>query len=449
SLAQTWSLDDPTPERLEAEFQKRSTPDCSLTWNLEAPKNYYKGDAGRCLGHCWNLGLRGRTPEGHDVLRMLLEASAGDYESAKPAYANFESHRLIHDQGGAVSYTHPARWWMGPWGGQGGYPKVEHMRISNLAVELPLDTLLGPTYDGLDLITGAGEFEANAKAFAIWSLLLNHGYRIAATGSSDACFDRPDGGVPGVPRTYTLVPGKFSAAKAAQAIAAGRTFVTTGPLMLASIDGKPPGSEFSAGKNPRVLSIEAWASGSSSDGLQRLEILRNGTAWQVFTLNDKPHSVRTNLNISEPETAWYCVRVFGAERQTAVSSAFYFADKFWRPPPVVRAQVNAQVLDAETGALLPATLTEVTFSGTVPREGKRHSLKTGEARLSIPGTARLRADVKGYAPVTLSPFLDNPDMVRTVTEFTDDDLLNWQSYEQLKKQLERVELVFRLQKAKP
>jgi len=59
SLAQAWSLEDPTPERLEARLGARSTPDCVLTRNLEAPKNYYRGDAGRCLGHGWTVGLGG------------------------------------------------------------------------------------------------------------------------------------------------------------------------------------------------------------------------------------------------------------------------------------------------------------------------------------------------------------------------------------------------------
>jgi hypothetical protein len=62
SLAQAWSIENPTPENLEAELKKRSQPDCVLTWNLEAPKNYYRGDAGRCLGHCWTLAVTGRTP---------------------------------------------------------------------------------------------------------------------------------------------------------------------------------------------------------------------------------------------------------------------------------------------------------------------------------------------------------------------------------------------------
>ena len=113
------------------------------------------------------------------------------------------------------------------------------------------------------------------------------------------------------------------------------------------------------------------------------------------------------------------------------------------------AQVLAQVLDAETGVRLPSVLTEVTFSGTIPHDGKRHRVPTGEARLSVAGTARLRAESRGYAPLTLSPFLDNPELVRTVTSFRDEDLCNWQSYEEVKRELEKVELVFRLRKAGP
>ena len=61
-LAQAWQLPNPTPEALDAQLQPRSTPGCVLAWNLEAPKNYYRGDAGRCLGHCWNLGFRANDP---------------------------------------------------------------------------------------------------------------------------------------------------------------------------------------------------------------------------------------------------------------------------------------------------------------------------------------------------------------------------------------------------
>jgi len=445
SLAQAWTLEHPTPEGLEHELQSRSSPNCILAWNLEAPKNYYQGDAGRCLGHCWNLGMQGRTGEGSNVIQVLMEASAWDYEASKPSYANFESQQLIHAQGGAVFYTHPARWWTGAWGGKGPYPKVERMRVSNLAVELPLDTLIGPTFDGLDVLTGAGEHAANARSFELWSLLLNHGYQLAATASSDACFDRPGGAVPGIVRTYTFVPEGFSLSNAARASAAGKTFITSGPLLLATIDGQPPGSRFRVGENSRLLELEAWASGADLRSLSRLEILRNGKSFKEIPLKGQT-MCKTNMVLQEERNAWYVVRVLGEEpeKQTAMTGAFYFLEKSYSPPPPVRAEVDARVIDSASGELLPATLTEVTFQGTIGREGRRHTLKNGQGHLSIPGTVRLRAEAKNYQPLTLSPFLDNPELVQTVTGLAEPELVDWNTFERIRDQLSRIELTFRM-----
>jgi hypothetical protein len=94
-----------------------------------------------------------------------------------------------------------------------------------------------------------------------------------------------------MPRTYTFVPGEFSLAKAAKAIALGRTFVSTGPLLIATIDQHPAGSAFSAGPRVRVVSVEAWASCRDSGALNRLEVLRNGQIWREFTLEGKLGSI--------------------------------------------------------------------------------------------------------------------------------------------------------------
>ncbi len=448
SLSHAWALDDPTPERLEAELSRRSTPDCVLTWNLEAPKNYYLGDAGRCLGHCWNLGIKGRTAKGDNVIDLLLQASAADYESRKPSIANFESHALIHAQGGKVFYTHPARWWTGPWGGQGGYPKQEQMRVSNMAVELPLDTLIGPTFDGLDVITGAGEVAADRKTFEIWSLLLNHGYRVAATASSDACFDRPGGAVPGSARLYTFIKGPFSIAAAARAAAAGRTFATTGPLLLASVDGLPPGSAFRADGQPHALRIEAWSSGATTGGLARIEVLRNGASFQQHPLSDRPTSWATNLSIPGDPASWYCVRAFGANegRQRAISGAFFFDERQWRRPEPVSATVRVRVEDADGGRPLKATLAECQYVGTQPRRGKRHRFSQGTGVVTIPATSRLQAEAKGYEPLTLSPVFDHPALIELITRLEDKDLADWRTFERIQTLLGQVPLTFRLKR---
>lgn len=447
SLAHTWTLDHPTPERLAAELTPRSQPDCVLTWNVEAPKNYYRGDAGRCLGHCWSVNTGGRRPDGANVIELLLAASAADYESDKPTYANFESHRLIHAQGGVVAYSHPLRWWMGPWGGQGGYPAVKAMRVSNMAVELPLDTLLGPTYDGLDVMTSAGELEFNAKAFELWGLLLNHGYRVAPTGSSDSCFDRSGGATPGSARTYTFLEGKFTLAALAKGLAAGQNLVTTGPLMIPLLDGQPPGTARPADGKAHALQIEVWASGADTNGLRQLELLRNGQPHQLCQFAPGTSSFRTNWMVQEAETAWYCVRLTGRDpRQRAVSGAFYFEAADYAPPAPVPARITLRLEDAGDKHLLPGAVTELAYLGPVPRPEQSHALPTGEGVLKIAGTLRLRAEVPGYAPLTLSPVLDNPPLMDLITRLEERDLLDWRTFEQIRKLLGEVRLTFALKK---
>ena len=448
SLTHGWQMSNPTPERLDAELARHSSPTCVLTWNIESPKNYYKGDASRCLGHCWPLGMRGRSLEGNDMIPLLLRASAADYESSKPTFANFESHQLIRAQGGAVFYTHPLRWWTGPWGGKGGYPKQEKMRVSNMAAELPLDTLLGPTYDGLDVLTSGGEDDANGKAFELWALLLNHGYRVAATASSDACFDRPGGAVPGSARTYTFLNEPFSLAAIAKATAAGRTFATTGPLLLADVDGLPPGSALLADGKDRQMRIEAWPSGADTTGLQRAEILRNGKPFVTATFQAPLGSWQTNLVLRETESAWYCVRVTGGRTRggRAISGAFFFDPSPHSPPPPTVCRVRALIVDASDGHLLDVTLTELSdCAAAAPHAGTRHPVTGGRGVLEIPGTVRLRAEAPGYISLTLSPILDCPALEEAVTSLDDKDLLTWGTFESTRKSLANLDLTFNLQ----
>ena len=228
SVAQAWNLPNPTADAAEAECRRVSTPDCELAWNLEEPKNYYRGDASHCIGHCWFVGAQSSPT----IAAELLGLSALDYESAKTPTPNFESHALIHRAGGVIAYTHPCRWWTGQWGGRGDYPVEQRKFISNLAAELPFDTVAGPTYDALDILMQTNEKQVNAHGLALWFLLLDRGYRVRATASSDATFDNEGRGTPGKVRLYTRVDGRPSIRAVADATRAGRSFVTSGPLLL-------------------------------------------------------------------------------------------------------------------------------------------------------------------------------------------------------------------------
>jgi hypothetical protein len=447
SLSHAWTLDNATPERLAAELQPRSSPHCQLTWNLEAPKNYYLGDAGRCLGHCWNLGLNGRTADNQNVINLLLAASAPDYASTKPTFANFESHHLIHQQHGAVFYSHPARWWIGPWGGKGGYPKEEKKRISNLAAELPLDTLIGPTYDGIDVITSAGELGANEQALQIWYLLLNHGYELAATGSSDACFDRAGGAVPGSVRTYSYLTEPFSLPAITRATAAGHTFVTTGPLLVASLNNQPPGSTLPVSPKPANLQIEAWASGSATNSLDRIEVVRNGKILHRFQV--APHQTHwsTNTQLSLAQPGWFHIRAYASgspAQQRAFTGAFYCRNPDYSKPQPTPAKAHIQILDAKSGNPITGQVTEVQFKPATPSDHASHKVPTSGLTLTFNATRRLRAEAAGYQPQTLSPILDYPTLLNKITSTTAEDLLNWETYDETRKLLGTIALTFQL-----
>jgi hypothetical protein len=431
SLAQHWNLPRVTPEALTVACRAVSTPDFTLSWNLEAPKNYWKGNAGQCIGHGWTLGMRGRTPDGRSAIDELLVMSAMDYESDKPPVPNFEIQSLIHSLGGIVSYTHAHRSWMGPWGGKGIYPARDSMFVSNLAAELPFDTVAGPTYDTIDILMRTHEREVNRKGLATWFMLLNHGYRIAATASSDATFDNPGGGIPGAVRNYTRVEGAPTLDRIAAAMKAGRNFVTSGPLILFRAGRHEVGDVVKA---PAKLAgeIQAWPAGV------RIELIRNGETIRTFDTSP------ARFEIDERDTAWYVARALGSnDTQVAITNPIYFESASYRAPASAVAHVRATVSGPTSG-----TVEVLEFIGRDPVIRKTVPFERGTIELDVPATARLRVRSPGYAPQTKSIFLDDPAILDSVLTMRSEHLADWATFEKTRDLLRNVRLTFTLAQSK-
>jgi hypothetical protein len=115
---------------------------------------------------------------------------------------------------------------------------------------LGLDPTTGTAADGFswdfDVIEVWNGFdlarpEKLERVFTDWLALLAAGRRFVATGNSDSHFVRFQWA--GYPRTYVRVPGgDFRDARAVlRALRDGRAFVTNGPFLEATVDGKGPG----------------------------------------------------------------------------------------------------------------------------------------------------------------------------------------------------------------
>ncbi|MCS6975995.1 MAG: CehA/McbA family metallohydrolase [Gemmatales bacterium] len=123
--------------------------------------------------------------------------------------------------------------------------------------------------------TGDDPFEAGLAA---WYRLLNRGLRVALVGGSGKRSNRT---VLGQPRTYArLAPGEpFSYGAWIEAVRAGRTFVTRGPLLRFEVDDGGLTSSAQAGK--RMMSVQgdvlrAHVSLWIPEGTQRMELVHNG-----------------------------------------------------------------------------------------------------------------------------------------------------------------------------
>eukprot|EP01079_Euglenida_sp_SAG-EU17-18_P009789 gene9789-1765_t len=432
---------------IEDRLAALSTPNTHLTYNFEA-RMYYQGDTKRCLGHQWTLGTQKYLP------RSLSAQSSGQLfgssqdQCHQPQLGNYEVHRLAHELESTV-------------------------RISNEAKELPLDTVppaphltkfvmacmkiikhahhqpTPGTYDlarllvalatvgfalavslALSFCVCAVQTAQNNASFFVWMMLMDHGYRVAPTASTDACFDVPGKAYPGISRVYAYIrpPVQFSVSGLTEAVAAGHSFVSSGPLVLASVDGSPPGTSLPAdGGHPYTLSLRVHAGGQDEGSLTRVEVWSNSQLWKLFSTGEtRQWAVDVELSLPPANASrWYALRAFGSDlSQVAITGAFFLENGVAHsPPPPTWTSIQASVHDAHTGQLLPASLHEVEMIGPVLVEtGRLHHAPAGSVQFSMPGTVRLTASCSGYANRTLSPLFDNSPLIEFVTNTVADDL---------------------------
>jgi hypothetical protein len=155
--------------------------------------------------------------------------------------------------------------------------------------------------------------------FKTYYAFLNCGFRMRPTGGTGA-------GVHPVPlgfgRVYVECPGGFSYEKWMEGLNAGRSFVTTGPMLRIKFDGQPPGTIFEKAK-PHAVHITGTAEGRAH--LTRIEIIVNG---EVARTIEPQNRAAPDRNISGLETevdetiplehsAWIAVRCFESRSATS------------------------------------------------------------------------------------------------------------------------------------
>jgi hypothetical protein len=174
-----------------------------------------------------------------------------------------------------------------------------------------LGTLPGLALEGaFDLIDFVEIAQGGLVATRNWFDLLNLGLRIApAAGTDYPYLDHP-----GAVRNYVHVPGRYSVDGWFAGLGAGHTFVTTGPLLGLSINGKEMGDELRvAAGDP--LAIQARASlNPSIDRLDRLELIEQGVVVKTQTVVAGDEIVLQH-RAGASKSTWFVVRAEGDQRR--------------------------------------------------------------------------------------------------------------------------------------
>jgi hypothetical protein len=160
-----------------------------------------------------------------------------------------------------------------------------------------------------DNLNGGDELDWIEYGFESYYLLLNCDFRLRPTAGCAS-------GVHPVPlgfsRVYVHCPGGFSYDKWMKALDAGRSFVTTGPMLLAEVNGEVPGATIEI-KPPKAKTIRVTGRVLSEQPVREVEIVSNGEV--VRTAAMKPVRTRAgawearfNERIKLSGTRWVALR---------------------------------------------------------------------------------------------------------------------------------------------
>ena len=301
------------------------------------PETWKEADAFmRSLSHSRFLFMwtdeRPKTKEGHACFVGLHRPDEDPFGwgwgwrgSARRPLRNFEMLQLIRASGGATFANHPLRWWM-----KG--PRFN----TNMYSSLPFDLCAAGLLDGVNI-------NDKADGVQLWSMLLDHGYRVAATAGADFCLDRPSGPPPGLHRMYCYCPEGMSPSAIADAVRRGHTTVSTGPVLVADLDGRPPGTTVSTDQSHRIH-VRAWARGDHSNApLQRLELWAHGRVIETKKLDADTQQAEATFDWTpKGEWDWVAVRAV-ARGGWAMTSAFYAASADYQPPQPIDCRLTLNV----------------------------------------------------------------------------------------------------------
>jgi len=251
----------------------------------------------------------------HLSQNFLLPGYAGYAQTAMASIvpANADIADLTHAQHGLVGYAHPFD----------TYPDPAH--DASLTDELPVDVALGKV-DYLEVV-GFSDHKSTAE---VWYHLLNCGFRLPAAAGTDAMANFASlRGPVGLNRVYANVPnGALDHEKFLDAIRAGKTFATNGPLLDFTLEGKGPGDDVQLtpaepGKSESQAKLHVWL--RSIVPVNHLEFVCNGKVLHTFHISESGTTADGDENITIKQSGWCLLRAWDDKARDPILDIYPYA----------------------------------------------------------------------------------------------------------------------------
>jgi len=432
-------------------FDKVSDSRFVLTYGAEMPK--YR------TGHTWWIGLmstrgyfRNCIDNNYEQLYFQNpERTIWNFQTLKfPNIPDVDIVQRFKKADGAVAIVpHPTSWW---WQKRGEISKY----TTNASSYLSFGLLSGKIWDGFVVM---GYMNDHYFYQNLWFHILNEGYRMPAISELDGGFEKVSDIYYGALRTYYQTNGQISSDRITNAIRKGRTFVTTGPIILANVD-----NQYSIGDiirpigEPRNLNIHVYASGEKEGTLSFVVVYRNGHVYKLWDIRDKKVRLFTEtLRIDEKEKAWYVVKAYGNEawsdtsyfnimevcnhkdaypefkegqtkNDVAITSPFYFWPEGEKDPEVLQSNIDIEIKLKDKHHKLKNVGIEVLQNGD---KIKSLMLTDGKGTFTMPVNSLLHIQCKGEPSICRSLYLDYEPHAKLIEELASGQWI--QKYSSLQK----------------
>ena len=204
--------------------------------------------------------------------------------------------------------------------------------------------------------------------FQMYYSLVNCGFRMRVTAGTAS------GVHPvqlGFGRVYVHLPDGFSYESWLDGLNAGRSFVTTGPMLDVTFNGHPPGYTFTSDAS-EDCQIHIQGAAESKRPLERIEIVVNGAVARILTPTNKLnasgcYSTEIDEIVQDSESFWAAVRCFEKHPENRVRFAHTnpaYLDVTDRPLRPRKAQIAyfiqrmEEEIENNRNVLSPAALQE-------------------------------------------------------------------------------------------